>query len=459
MTGAASLSKIPIRVRLTAAFALAMIIMLVGAALVVYLRLRAELDDAINAELRAQATSVLKGRPDISSMALPDPDERFVQVLDGDRAVVAAAGDARAPAVPVSAFGSALRKPLRVETEVAGIDGRVRMLAQPVPGPRVRVLVVGQSLNDRNDALRGVLVSFGVGGTAAVLLASGVGYLLARAGLAPVEAIRARAVRVSLTDGDPLPLPAAQDEVHALAVTLNQMLTQLREAFERERRFVADASHELRTPITVIRVEIEAALNSPECRGSARHSLIAALEECDQLTQLADDLLVLARLSDTGVPVRPQPVDAMSLLQGVRDRFGHRAAANGRTIAIDVAGQKAFSADPDRLRQALSNLVDNALRHGTGTITLRYRQDRGPVSLQVSDQGPGFPSDLDSRAFEPFTRAQHTRAGTGSGLGLAIVAAIARAHDGTAQRVDDPASSGTTIELCLPLETAVRSPI
>jgi signal transduction histidine kinase len=209
----------------------------------------------------------------------------------------------------------------------------------------------------------------------------------------------------------------------------------------------------------VIRVEIEAALNSPHCRGPARHSLVAALEECDQLAQLADDLLVLARLSDTGVPVRPQPVDAASLLQGLRDRFAHRAAANGRTIEIDVTGKKAFSADPDRLRQALSNLVDNALRHGTGTITLRYRQHHGPVSLQVSDQGPGFPPDLDSRAFEPFTRAQQARAGTGSGLGLAIVAAIARAHNGTAQRVDGPASTDTTIELCLPGETAVRSPV
>ena len=157
-------------------------------------------------------------------------------------------------------------------------------------------MVVGQSLDDRDETLAGLVASFAIGGPIAVLLASLLGYALAAAGLRPVEAMRRRAAEVSLErDGERLPLPAAHDEIRRLGETLNEMLDRLRGSLERERRFVADASHELRTPVAVIKTELEGALRAGGHDPRVREALVAAVEECDHLAQLAEDLLVLAR--------------------------------------------------------------------------------------------------------------------------------------------------------------------
>ena len=176
-----------------------------------------------------------------------------------------------------------------------------------------------------------------MGGPLAILLASLLGYGLAAGAMRPVETMRRRATGISLDDREErLPLPEARDEIRALGRTLNQMLDRLRESFERERQFVADASHELRTPVAVIKAELEAALRADDLGAAARESLVAAVEECDDLAQLAEDLLVLARSSDGHLPVRPERLDAAHLLEGVRDRFADRATERGRTIEIDA---------------------------------------------------------------------------------------------------------------------------
>jgi two-component system, OmpR family, sensor kinase len=470
-------SRVPIRVRLTGSFAAAMLVMLTGAACFVYLRLRADLDDAINAELRARSAAiseVIRTRAVLGVVALPDPEEGFVQLLDRRGQVLEVAGRAAGPALDPGQVHAATVAPLVLERQVPGMDGVVRLRAGPAIPPSARpgatdrgeVLVVGQSLNDRNDALHGLVTSFAVGGAIAVGLSSLVGYLLARAGLAPVEAIRRRALQVSLIDRAGVPLPAARDEIGRLAGTLNQMLARLRDSFERERQFVADASHELRTPIAVVRSELEAALRAADCGPRTREGLVAALEECDRLTQLADDLLVLARLSANGLPVRLRTLDTRSVLDSVRHRFEDRAAERGRRIVLQVqdhvgrdggpsrtmdgaAGVDGarFEADPDRIRQALGNLVDNALRHGRGDITLRYRGSEHDVLLEVSDQGPGVAQEVRPQAFDRFTRGDRTRAGHGAGLGLAIVAEVAAAHGGTAEIVPDAPS---TIQIRIP---------
>ena len=451
-------NALPIRVRLTAAFAGAMLLMLTAAAAFVYLRLRADLDDALNAQLRARFAAVAARTPGptLAAVALADPEEGFVQVLDRQGRIIDQAGTTLAAALTPTQLQEASGDRLLIEQSVAGIDGTARILARAIPGrgPSAgvgaagpAVLVVGASLNDRDEALRGVVTSFAAGGAVAVLLASAIGYLLARAGLAPVDAIRRRALEVSLVDADEgLPLPRARDEVRRLADTLNAMLVRLRASYERERRFVADASHELRTPIAVVKAELEAALRSGAIGAQVREGLVAAVEECDRLAQLADDLLVLARLSSDGPPVHRQPVDALTLLDGVRNRFTDRAEQRNRRITIAVAGMACFPADPDRVRQALSNLVDNALRHGHGDITVSCHATPAGTVLAVSDQGPGFAADITDRAFERFARGDLARTRGGAGLGLAIVAAVAASHGGTAQIL--PGSA--TVQVSLP---------
>ena len=211
-----------------------------------------------------------------------------------------------------------------MERRLPGIEGTARVFARGNDGSEV--VAVGQSLQDRDDTLANLVASFAIGGPIAVVLASLLGYALAAAGLRPVEAMRRRAEEVSLGSGDErLPLPAAHDEIRRLGETLNEMLDRLGRSFERERRFVADASHELRTPLAVIKAELEGALRAGGHDPQVREALVASVEECDHLAQLAEDLLVVARTGEGELPMRPERLDVGEQLERVRRRFADRA--------------------------------------------------------------------------------------------------------------------------------------
>ena len=268
--------------------------------------------------------------------------------------------------------------------------------------------------------------------------------------------MRERAKRISLTrDGERLPLPEARDEIRRLGETLNEMLGRLEASIERERRFVADAGHELRTPVAVAKTELEVALRAKD-DAKGRPSLVAALEELDHLAQLAEDLLLIARAGEGPLPVKRDDVDIGELIERTRQRFADRAHEQDREILVQVpAGIRAF-VDALRTRQALGNLVDNALRHGAGDIRLSARQERGAVEIEVRDEGPGFAAGFAPRAFERFAREAGTRVRGGAGLGLAIVRAIAEAHGGTATIVDER-SGGATVRLRFPAVHGMRN--
>ena len=278
------MSRVPIRLRLTAAFALATAVVLAGAGLFVYLQLRSDLNESVDEGLRT--------RP----QAVADREDGFYRVLGPGQD-----GGVLSPTERRRAEGG----PVLLEREVEGVEGTTRVLARP--GRRGTVVVAGRSLSDRDETLAGLVGAFAVGGPVAIALASLLGYGLAAGAFRPVEAMRRRATQVSLDNGDEqLPLPPARDEIHALGQTLNDMLDRLRGSFERERQFVADASHELRTPVAVVKAELEAALRAGDLGPRSRESVVAAVEECDSLALLAEDLLVLARSADGELPVRPE---------------------------------------------------------------------------------------------------------------------------------------------------------
>ena len=440
------MSRVPLRVRLTAAFALAMVLVLIGAALFVYLRLKSDLDESVTAALDARAAAVLASGS-ASAGAPGDPEEGFALLVSPDRPRAAdrilGAGELRRAAAGRSVL---------VERTIPGVEGRARVLAR---GDGDRVAVVGQSLDDRDETLGNLVASFAVGGPVAVILASLLGYALAAAALRPVEAMRRRAEDVSLDPGGArLPLPAAHDEIRRLGETLNAMLDRLRRSFERERRFVGDASHELRTPVAVIKAELEAALLAGGHEPQVREALVAAVEECDHLAQLAEDLLVVARTTDEGLPVRPATLEVRDLLDAVAARYGARAREHGRAITVETGDAQSVYADRLRVLQALGNLVDNALRHGAGEIALRARRAGAGVELDVCDQGAGLDPGFAAHAFERFTRGDVARTRSGTGLGLAIVRSIASAHGG---RVDAVPGAGATFRLWLPDDVAAAS--
>jgi signal transduction histidine kinase len=318
---------------------------------------------------------------------------------------------------------------------VPGLGGQpARLLATPFPFERRQlIIVVGTSLEARNDALESLATLLLIGGPAALLLASLAAYWTVGAALRPVDAMRRRAAAISADRSERrLPVPKAQDELRRLGETLNAMLDRLEIALERERAFVDDASHELRTPLALHKSELELALRYGGSPEELRAAIRSASEEADRLWQLAENLLVIAR-SDKGVlQIEPEPLEASRLFATVVQRLSDRAREAGRPLAIEDADGLMVEADRLRTEQALTNLVENALRHGEGEVRLWARAREAAVELHVGDAGPGFPPDFLPHAFERFRRADPARAEGGAGLGLSIVDAVARAHSGRA---------------------------
>jgi signal transduction histidine kinase len=192
---------------------------------------------------------------------------------------------------------------------------------------------------------------------------------------------------------------------------------------------------------------VESALRAGGPDPEVREALLAAVEECDHLAQLAEDLLVVARTGEGELPTRPEPLEPRGLLERVRERFSDRAREREREIRVDADDVGVVYADELRLSQALGNLVDNALRYGQGEIVLRARGAGEGLALEVSDEGQGFAPDFAERAFERFARGDRARTREGTGLGLSIVRTIAEVHGGRAEVVG---GRGATVRIWLP---------
>ncbi len=219
---------------------------------------------------------------------------------------------------------------------VPGIEEDARLLARPVTSEGSQfVVVVGASTGDRAETLAGLATTFAIGGPLALLLASGLGYFIASLAMRPVEAMRARASRITLERAEErLPVPAADDEIGRLAETLNEMLARIEQSLERQRGFVADAGHELRTPLAILRGELELGLRRNDDPQTAATAFRSAIEEADSLQQLADDLLELAR-SDAGqIKLQLASARIVDLLDRCRSRFISRARGEGRSIEV-----------------------------------------------------------------------------------------------------------------------------
>ena len=408
------MSRLPLRLRLTLAFGLVMAVVLAATGLVVYGIFRSDLNHTIDNSLRARASELA------SSRAVTGTGEDFAQVLRTNGAVLASSPQVRGERLLTPSHIP--RAPAFVEhSGIHGLDGRLRMRLVPAGGV---VVVAGTSLGERDDSLRTLALLLAGGMAVALLLACLAGYGVATGALRPVEAMRRRAAAISgARAGERLPVPESADELARLGETLNEMLDRLEAALARERTFVADASHELRSPLAVLRTEIDLALRRGRSPEELRAALESAGEEADRLVRLAEDLLVIARADDGRLPLRAEDIEVADLLSTVGARFGAQA---------EEAGSLRIHADRARLEQALGNLVDNAKRHGRGEVRLGAIARAGIVELHVTDEGEGLPPEFAPVAFQRFTRADGARSRGGAGLGLAIVATIAASHGGSA---------------------------
>jgi heavy metal sensor kinase len=458
--GSSPLSRVPVRVRLVIAFSDVMALVLTATGLFVYLRVSDDLSETVDRELKARLAGVVAivrddgddlGHPREDPLRAVDADA-FVQVLDS-AGRVAGTTDEELAARPVLAPDRlrALQGGAPLDLTVPEIDADLRLAAAPAndDGERYTV-VVGASLDQRQEALADLRRVLLLGGPIALLLAALAGYGVAAGALRPVEHMRRRAADLFAAEevGRRLPVSPARDEIASLGTTLNAMLARIERAFERERSFTADASHELRTPLSILKAEVDLALEGERSRDELEAALRSASEETDRLTRLAEDLLVLARADDGRLPLSVETVELGALAQRVAGRFAARARSEGRSLNVDGDGVQ-LSADPLRMDQALSNLIDNALRYGGGDVDVRACRRAGHVEVHVTDNGTGLPPELRERAFDRFARADGGSGRAGAGLGLSIVAAIARAHHGTAH-AENRREGGADVWMSLP---------
>ncbi|PPF72528.1 two-component sensor histidine kinase [Rathayibacter sp. AY1E6] len=310
------------------------------------------------------------------------------------------------------------------------------------------LVVVGVPDEGREEAVSTTIGLLAVAVPLLIALVAVVCAVVVGRALRPVERMRAEAEAVTSSALDRrIAAPGSGDEVDRLAHTLNRMLDRLQSGQERQRRFVSDASHELRSPVAALRQTAEVALAHPDRLDSARLARTVA-EESVRLGGLIEGLLLLARADEARLAVAAAPVDLDDLALGEVRRLrdsGARVDASGISPVQAVA-------DEALLSRALRNLVDNAVRHRSSQLALSTRIDGAEAVLAVDDDGPGIPAAERERVLERFVRLDEGRArdAGGSGLGLAIVAGIARAHGGRVV-VGDSALGGARVEVRVPL--------
>ena len=457
--------QIPIRLRLTAGFAAAMAVIIVAFGAILYAAMADVLLDEIDTGLRFRAATVaaeLPGQPRLGPAApgLIEHREAFAQVLGPDGIVLGASQGLAGPLMDAARV-RAIRSQVFSYENVPGVEAGARLFTLPVIRDRRRYLViVGSSLSDRADALRMIERFFLLCGPLALAIACSVGWILAGTGLRPVDRMRRQAAAISAAGaGQRLSVPPADDEVGRLARTLNGMLGRIDDAALAERRFLDNASHELRTPLTALKAELDLARSRPRTAADLAAVVDSASEETDRLVRMADDLLVLARAGQGRLGVQPEETPVRELLDASAAMFARRAAAAAITIEVTAPEATAWL-DRARIRQAVDNLIDNALRYAQTTITMQAVADNGTVTIAVSDDGPGLPPgsrqhEADVGAFAAFERSASNEAdgrpdeSGGAGLGLAIVRMITEGHGGQVSAANRPAG-GLTVQLILP---------
>ena len=439
------------RARITALATLVTVVVLTITAVALVLVQRRQLTDNLDASLRQRALdieTILLAEDDPQSLPGGSGDDVLIQIVD-DTTVVYASPTVGVDEPIASSPDDEATRYVATRSGVAVEDDVFRVLTiwiDTAEGPRT--LHVGASYDDVVDATRILATSLTIAiPLVAAVLAAATWWLVGRA-LRPVEAIRSEVADIGARElHRRVPKPATGDEVEELAETMNEMLARLEDASVRQQRFVADASHELRSPLTRIRSELEVDLAYPD-EANVRATHRSVLDETTGLQALVDDLLELARLDASVMPRTRVPVDLDDIVMGEI-----RAVRIDSRATIDAKGVSAARVlgDPRQLARVVRNLLDNASRHASASVAVSLAEDETTAVLAVSDDGAGVPPDRRTMIFDRFARADDARSPEqgGTGLGLAIAHDIVAGHGGSI-RVEDAPDGGARFVVSLP---------
>jgi heavy metal sensor kinase len=452
----------PIRWRLTVWYALLLALIVAAVGAFVAVRLRTDLTDSIDSRLSPALQQIAtgyqhEGTPEFHDTAgtVLSGERAAAQVLSSRGRVLHTYGDSVSSQPLLSASELARAGQGRLSGITVRHDatrGGFRVAAQPVVrGGRDEVVVAAESMAPVESSVHRVVVLLVLALPVALLLTAMGGWWLARRALEPVQHMTRDAERIEVESLDErIAEPGTNDEVGHLAQTLNAMLARIRTAVAQQRGLVDNASHELRTPLAAMRSEIDVSLRADDLDPAARATLESVREEVDRLARIVDDLLTLASVDERGLTLATEQID----LAGVAEQAasGLRPLAERRAVTLHVAGEVTpVAGDPERLRQAIGNVIDNAVKFSPadGSVTVRTAPNGAGVHVTVADQGPGVAPEDRERIFERFFRAAGARSRDGSGLGLAIAQEIVLAHGGEI-RVVPRDDRGSVFEIELP---------
>lgn len=416
---------------------------------VLYASLLSGVDDAAAGRVRDIVAGLGSDKPSELDGALLTTDQRVVavQILSTDGAVIARSDSApTTPLIPVAAFGTELRKGIPDDQSP---DNDMRISGQTVDTATGRYTVIAGGGSESAEAtVTTVATLLAVAAPITIAVAAVASYRLVKRSLRSVEAIRSRVADISASDlSERVPVPQSRDEIAALATTMNRMLARVETGHAAQRRFVSDASHELRSPLASIISALEIAHDYPELLDDELKNG-SLIPEAQRMEALVEDLLLLARADERGLSMREDDVYLDVIAQGDADRIRRE---HGIRVSTDLESVRLVG-DVNGITRVLRNLLDNAVRHAKSCIEIAVKTDPGhAVVLTVSDDGPGIPVADRIRVFDRFVRldSDRSRDAGGTGLGLAIVAEIVSAHNGTVAIAGRP-GGGTRVTVRLP---------
>jgi heavy metal sensor kinase len=457
--------KLKLKTRLTLWYVTLFAIILAGWGFGIVALVRANLYSGLDRSLESRATQISaalsapkhKKFADIAAAAAVDAqgDSAIAQLLSNTGDVVDHAGSAIASVslAPEDLVTRALTtSSAKMETVVAG-QKRLRLLVVPLKGT-AQLVLVGSGTVSADDAVARLVLVMLLTGPLALVAAGAGGWFLARRALAPLAEMTATAAEIGINRLDErVPVPEGGDELAALALTLNKMLARLEEGVDDKRRLVADASHELQTPLAVMRTELDVSLGSPNLGAEAIEVLESAREETDRMTRIVRNLLTLARFDEGTIQLLRKPINLGALAHDAAESL--QMLGRERGVDITVEGEDiVVLADPEYIRLVVVNLIENAVKHsGEGTTVHVLLETAGDeVRLSITDTGPGIPEEDQPHVFDRFYRVDRARSkkSGGSGLGLAISREIIEAHDGRVE-LKSKLGVGSTFRIILPV--------
>lgn len=439
-----------LRARLTAYASVAALVIFGTVALLLYRDLTRQLSDAISAELSVRLHD-LESVPRDEELT-HEHRVALTQLVTTDGQVLEPVGGTSV--LTPGELAEAGRHRIVVNRQIPQVDDEARLMARRVRIPGEEDSVIGiaaastKPLETARDRLTLLLVLGGPAMAAAVGLAA---WWVAGAVLHPVRRMARQASTISSArSGERLDQPRGRDEMAELGRTLNEMLERIEDAVAHERAFIDDAAHELRTPLAVLRGELELAaadLDDPARTEEVRSALASALEETDRMARTSSDLLLLARADAGQLRGELGPVDLREVAEAVVDRLPDGPPR----VEVEGRGVRAW-ADSGWLIQVVTNLVANARRHATGVVRVTVDEVDGRARLVVADDGEGFAAALLPHAFDRFARGTdaRSRSGGGSGLGLAISASLVDALGGTIDAGNGGPLGGAQVTVVVP---------